>query len=179
MVYPGISGYAKHCQFRNCTHSHEDGCGVIRAVLDGNISREHIAAYQKMSGTIKTVQPKIDYRHNACTEDFVCQVCTTLVVAEGAGTRHRNHCSRCLSSIHVDEEPGDRASICRGIMDPVSVWVRKDGEWALIHKCRTCGQFSSNRIAADDNPMLLMSIAVKPLSMPPFPLNHLEYSVKS
>ena len=29
---------------------------------------------------------------------------------------------------------------------------------------------SSNRVAADDNPMKLMSIAMKPLSQPPFPL---------
>ena len=55
-------------------------------------------------------------------------------------------------------------------MDPISVWVRKNGEWAIIHRCRTCGELSSNRIAADDNPALLMSIAVKPLAEPPFPL---------
>ena len=33
---------------------------------------------------------------------------------------------------------------------------------------------SSNRVAADDNPMKLMSIAMKPLSTPPFPLEHIE-----
>ena len=55
-------------------------------------------------------------------------------------------------------------------MDPIGVWVRKNGEWAIIHRCRSCGELSSNRIAADDNPTLLMSIAVKPLAAPPFPL---------
>nr|WP_295681861.1 RNHCP domain-containing protein [uncultured Lachnoclostridium sp.] len=25
--------------------------------------------------------------------------------------------------MHVDIEPGDRASLCKGIMEPVSVWV--------------------------------------------------------
>jgi len=59
-------------------------------------------------------------------------------------------------------------------MDPISVWVRKNGEWAIIHRCRICGELVSNRIAADDNPALLMSIAVKPLAMPPFPLGLLE-----
>ena len=59
-------------------------------------------------------------------------------------------------------------------MDPVAVWVRKTGEWAIIHRCRRCGQMSSNRIAADDNPMKLMSIAMKPLSLPPFPLERIE-----
>ena len=30
------------------------------------------------------------------------------------------------------------------------------------------------RVAADDNPSLLMSLAVKPLASPPFPLHRLE-----
>lgn len=59
-------------------------------------------------------------------------------------------------------------------MEPVGVWVRKNGEWAIIHRCRICGHLSSNRVAADDNPMKLMSIAMKPLSQPPFPLEKLE-----
>lgn len=59
-------------------------------------------------------------------------------------------------------------------MDPVGVWVRKNGERAIIHRCRICGHLSSNRVAADDNPMKLMSIAMKPLSQPPFPLEKIE-----
>ena len=78
------------------------------------------------------------------------------------------------SSLHVDEEPGDRASDCGGIMEPVAVWVRKGGEWAIIHRCKRCGKLSSNRVAADDNPMKLMSIAMKPLCSPPFPLDYIE-----
>ena len=58
--------------------------------------------------------------------------------------------------------------------DPVGVWVRKNGEWAIIHRCKRCGKLSSNRVAADDNPMKLMSIAMKPLCSPPFPLDYLE-----
>lgn len=77
---------------------------------------------------------------------FVCQVCGALVVCQNAGSRHRNHCPFCLSSVHLDHVPGDRASCCGGIMDPVGVWVRKNGEWALIHRCRKCGVFHSNRI---------------------------------
>ena len=63
---------------------------------------------------------------------------------------------------------------CGGIMEPVAVWVRKGGEWAIIHRCKRCGKLSSNRVAADDNPMKLMSIAMKPLCSPPFPLDYLE-----
>ena len=59
-------------------------------------------------------------------------------------------------------------------MDPIAVWVRKNGEWAIVHRCRRCGAISSNRIAADDNPMKLMSIAMKPLCSPPFPIERIR-----
>lgn len=114
------------------------------------------------------------YKTHACKDSFTCKVCGRSVVAAGAGSDHRNHCPNCLCSLHVDIEPGDRESDCGGIMDPVGVWVRKSGEWAVIHRCRRCGHFSSNRVAADDNPMKLMSIAMKPLSQPPFPLERIE-----
>lgn len=51
----------------------------------------------------------------------------------------------------------------------MAVWVRKGGEWAIVHRCTRCGTLRSNRTAADDNPMKLMSIALKPLASPPFP----------
>lgn len=114
------------------------------------------------------------YKTHTCREVFTCKVCGRLVVPEGAASGHRDHCPNCLSSLHVDEAPGDRMSDCGGWMDPIGVWVRKDGEWALIHRCRRCGKLNSNRVAADDNPMKLMSIAMKPLASPPFPLEHIK-----
>ena len=113
------------------------------------------------------------YRTHPCGETFTCKVCGRPVVPESAGSSHRNHCPYCLASQHLDIEPGDRAADCGGIMDPIAVWVRKHGEWAVIHRCRMCGALSSNRIAADDNPMKLMSLA-KPVSSPPFPLERIE-----
>lgn len=113
------------------------------------------------------------YINHACEESFMCQVCGRLVVPSGAGSEHRNHCPNCLSSIHVDIEPGDRAAECGGVMEAIGVWVRKNGEWAIIHRCKRCGHLSSNRSAADDNPMKLMSIALRPLCQPPFPLEHM------
>lgn len=80
----------------------------------------------------------------------------------------------CLTSLHVDNEPGDRQSECGGIMDAIALWVRNNGECAVIHRCRRCGALSSNRTAADDNPMKIMSIALKPLCEPPFPVERIE-----
>jgi RNHCP domain len=50
---------------------------------------------------------------------------------------------------------------------------RCDGEWVLIHRCAGCGVLHSNRSAGDDNPLLLVRLAVKPLAQPPFPLDRL------
>ena len=107
------------------------------------------------------------YKTHACRDTFTCKVCGRLCTPENAGSDHRNHCPNCLSSLHVDIEPGDRESDCGGIMEPVAVWVRRGGEWAIIHRCKRCGALSSNRVAADDNPMKLMSIAMRP----PLPLD--------
>ena len=93
---------------------------------------------------------------------------------DAPGTAHRNHCPNCLWSRHVDlEDPGDRASDCLASMEPIAITVRKDGEWVLIHRCNGCGELSTNRTAGDDNVLLLMRIAVKPLAQPPFPLDRL------
>ena len=119
------------------------------------------------------------YQTHPCKGPFTCQVCGRICTPEGAGSAHRNHCPSCLSSLHVDSEPGDRASGCGGVMEPVAVWVRRGGEWALIHRCKRCGALHSNRVAADDNPLKLMSIAVKPLCEPPFPLEYLENMMRT
>ncbi len=115
-----------------------------------------------------------DYRNEPCFDSFVCKSCGHKVKPEGAGSAHRNHCPNCLSSLHVDNEPGDRGSNCGGVMEPISVWVKNNGEWAIIHRCKRCGKLDSNRVAADDNPLKLMSIALKPLAEPLFPIERMQ-----
>ncbi len=114
------------------------------------------------------------YRNHPCDEVFTCRQCGRLVTPDGAGTQHRNHCPNCLTSLHVDDAPGDRAADCGGRMEAVAVWVKKNGEWAIVHRCARCGKISANRVAADDNPMKLMSLALTPLGQPPFPLERIE-----
>ena len=130
-------------------------------------------------GRISGTQPDGYYMNHACEEVFTCVVCGREIHPEGAGSEHRNHCPACLSSVHLDNIPGDRASNCHGIMEPIAVWVRDDGEWALIHRCSKCGHLSSNRSAADDNPAKLMAIARKPVDNPPFPVDKLEDMCKA
>ena len=86
---------------------------------------------------------------------------------------NRNHCPHCLHSVHLDLRPGDRRSACRGLMIPVAVWVRDDGEWCLLHRCERCGTIRSNRIAADDNEVALLAVAARPLTRLPFPIERM------
>lgn len=119
-----------------------------------------------------------DYRREACREYFSCAHCGAEISPEGAGSGHRNHCPHCLHSLHVDVEPGDRASDCRGDMEPIAIWVKDGGEWAIVHRCKKCGKLSTNRVLADDDPLQLMSLAVRALANPPFPLRMLRDCLK-
>lgn len=56
-------------------------------------------------------------------------------------------------------------------MEPIAVWTRPDGEWSVIHRCKRCGTLRANRIGGDDDPVVLLSIAVRPLARPAFPLD--------
>lgn len=191
--FPDVEAHLGRCKFSDCRHESEPGCAVREAIRSGALSPERWAAYRRLDGEarfsedkggyLRAKQKKFkeiakaqrrgaapDYRREPCAERFTCKVCGASVGPEDAGSAHRNHCPHCLSSVHVDNRPGDRACLCAEVMDPIGVWVRRNGEWAIIHRCRACGALSSNRVAADDNPTLLLSIALKPLAQPPFPL---------
>lgn len=104
---------------------------------------------------------------------FRCRHCRLDVPLDAPGTAHRNHCPNCLRSRHLDDRPGDRAADCGSTMEPIAVSVRGDGEWVLVHRCAGCGALRLNRTAGDDNPLLLLRLAARPLAQPPFPLEHL------
>ena len=86
----------------------------------------------------------LQFRKNK--EDFVCEVCGTEVLGDG----YTNHCPNCLWSKHVDVNPGDRAEACGGMMEPVTV-EKKDGEYAILHKCVKCGFERWNKAQKQDN----------------------------
>ena len=101
-------------------------------------------------------------RHRS--NDFRCVSCRLDVSLDAPGSAHRNHCPNCLTSLHVDRRtPGDRAADCRGRMEALSLTARPDGEWLIIHQCLTCSGLSVNRIAGDDNALVLMRLALRPL----------------
>jgi RNHCP domain len=50
----------------------------------------------------------------------------------------------------VDEFPGDRASECGGMLEPVSVEHSGKKGWIIVHRCRTCGAIRKNKAALSD-----------------------------
>ena len=110
--------------------------------------------------------------------DFECQKCGNRVAQQAHGTRNRNHCPHCLWSLHVANSrvQEDRESTCLGLMEPIAISTQRDGEWSIVHRCEKCANVKTNRIAGDDDTILLLCLALKPLTNLPFPLDsvHLE-----
>ncbi|OGL52219.1 hypothetical protein A3K55_00195, partial [Candidatus Shapirobacteria bacterium RBG_13_44_7] len=63
-------------------------------------------------------------------ENFGCEVCGKEVAGDG----YTDHCEACLWGKHVDREiPGDRASECQGLMEPIRV-IWEKGEYKIFYK---------------------------------------------
>lgn len=43
--FPELFEESKHCRFGNCTHTHEPGCAVLRAIDEGRIAQSRYASY--------------------------------------------------------------------------------------------------------------------------------------
>ena len=95
---------------------------------------------------------------------FECAHCHQWIdCSKYIGTRFRNHCPHCLWSRHQ--------SLCRGNMEPIGLTFKKEGfdkygqprqgELMVIHQCQDCGQITINRIAADDEPQIILKVFEK------------------
>ncbi|MBD3270232.1 RNHCP domain-containing protein [Candidatus Peregrinibacteria bacterium] len=74
----------------------------------------------------------------------------------------RNHCTNCLYSLHVDQEtPGDRASECQNLMEPIRIESSGKKGYMIIHKCLKCGKIIPNKAASDDSTDKLIEIMQK------------------
>jgi len=67
-------------------------------------------------------------------ENFICEVCGEKIIGNGT----TDHCPNCLWGKHVDEEvPGDRASMCKGLMRPMAAEYQNDN-FKILYKCESC-----------------------------------------
>ncbi|NSC25331.1 RNHCP domain-containing protein [Streptomyces albus subsp. chlorinus] len=111
-----------------------------------------------------------DHHNSLKLDTFACVWCGLTVNAVAADGRRRNHCPSCLHSQHTLDHADGGPSQCRSRMTPISIAVLRDGAWRVIHRCVRCDQLTSNPVCADDNQLILMRMAVRPLAQPPFPL---------
>jgi len=90
-------------------------------------------------------------------EDFTCMNCHQQVQGNG----YTNHCPNCLWSRHVDINPGDRASTCRGLMRPIGIEI-KNSTVSVFQKCEQCGFIHKNRISEQDNQEAIIKLSTMP-----------------
>ncbi|MFE0021091.1 RNHCP domain-containing protein [Amycolatopsis sp. NPDC059021] len=101
---------------------------------------------------------------------FACVRCGLTVSAFAADGTRRNHCPSCLHSRHIVDHTDDSPGDCQARMTPIAIAVTRGGDWMVIHRCVRCDELTANPICADDNQLILMRMAVRPLAQPPFPL---------
>ena len=70
--------------------------------------------FYQIGGIIRTMSRRKE------NSQFLCEQCGRHVLPLSNGS-YRNHCPFCLFSKHVDILPGDRASDCGGLMEPVGL----------------------------------------------------------
>ena len=94
-------------------------------------------------------------------EGFICKNCGAQV--EPLGYTSRDHCNKCLCSIHVDIMPGDRQNTCHGLLEPIDVEVSGKKGYVIVYKCQKCGEIHKNKMASDDDFDRLLEIFNKKL----------------
>lgn len=89
---------------------------------------------------------------------FVCKNCGADVLPLSYSSR--DHCNKCLCSLHVDINPGDRANGCGGLLVPVSALPDAKKGFIINYKCKKCGAALRCRAASDDDTELLIKLTV-------------------
>lgn len=92
-------------------------------------------------------------------EAFTCAFCGASV--DRGGPTVRDHCPRCLRSLHVDEVPGDRAADCGGVLQPQALSL-EGGRVVILYRCDRCGHDHRVRAHPDDQVPPSLSVADLP-----------------
>lgn len=106
-----------------------------------------------------------DKRFRKNDSGFICANCGKRV--EPLGYTSRNHCPFCLCSLHLDINPGDRASDCGGLLKPIKVETDPKKGYIIISKCQKCGEIRRNKAATEakvqpDDIDLIIKLTVMP-----------------
>ncbi len=96
--------------------------------------------------------------------------------ASETGDLPQDHCPNCLVGIHEAED--EEGIPCGGMLEPVGIWAAPKDSWEIIQRCTFCKQMRLSPMADRDNLVKVLSIASKPLSSPPFPLERIKELAK-
>lgn len=99
-----------------------------------------------------------DKKFKMIDENFTCLNCKTKV--KPLGYTARDHCPNCLYSLHLDINPGDRKSPCKGILKPVGIEKTKKENYKIIYKCEKCNKIHKNIAAKDDNMEQIINLSI-------------------
>jgi DNA-directed RNA polymerase subunit RPC12/RpoP len=99
-----------------------------------------------------------DKRFQKNDSGFICANCGADV--QPLGYTSRNHCPVCLHSLHVDVNPGDRASDCGGLLVPCQSLPDPKKGYIIVSGCKKCGAIRRNKSAQDDDMGLLIKLTV-------------------
>jgi DNA-directed RNA polymerase subunit RPC12/RpoP len=89
-------------------------------------------------------------------EGFICKCCGKKV--EQLNYTSRDHCPYCLTSLHIDINPGDRQNNCLGTLIPISVNYTNQKGYVITYKCEKCGKLHNNKSAKDDDLNTILSV---------------------
>ena len=91
--------------------------------------------------------------------EFICKVCGKNVPTLKYSSR--DHCTKCLCSIHIDINPGDRSNTCLGTLIPVDIETNNKKGYIIKYKCQKCGVEHNNKQADDDSFKTILSVMNK------------------
>ena len=94
-------------------------------------------------------------------EEFECENCHQHVPKLLYTARY--HCPYCLYSKHVDNNPGDRACECYGMLKPKGIKKYRN-TFKIIYECIKCGKEKTNIMAGDDNMDIIINLSSRPIS---------------
>ena len=89
-------------------------------------------------------------------DEFICLNCDYKVPK--LNYTSRDHCPKCLCSLHIDINPGDRANDCKGLLIPYSCSPSSKKGYVITYKCSKCGKFHNNKSADDDSKETLFKV---------------------
>ena len=98
--------------------------------------------------------------------EFICRVCGKLIPTLKYSSR--DHCTKCLCSIHIDINPGDRANTCLGTLVPIDIETNNKKGYIIKYKCNKCGMVHNNKSAEDDSFKTILKVMNKSYNLKEF-----------